>query len=63
METNYWTELDSAVPAIHNVVNIKAIKRVINLQPLIVINEQANAAEARHHDAGNYLCIGPLKQV
>lgn len=55
MSTNYWTELDSTVPAIHNVINIKAIKWVFNLQPLIVINEQADGTKTHRDEAGNYL--------
>lgn len=45
LKTKYWTELDSVAPPLYNVINIEAIKRVFNLPPLIVINEQADGTK------------------
>lgn len=44
-QTNYWTESGCVLPASHTVINIKAIKRVFNLPPPAVINEEGKAGE------------------
>lgn len=51
-QTNYWTESGCALPTSHTVINIKAIKRVFNLPPPAVINEEGKAGgEAREEGA------------
>lgn len=42
MWTDHGTGFDSPLPPLHNVANIKAIRCVFNLPPLIVIKERAD---------------------